>query len=88
VEFFVWELVWHFSGILLGQKPKERSSPLLKFWRVGVDRHSVSRLCVAGDYRLRSAIHPYNAKTAAAEGFHPLVVTKRWNLDSERAQGL
>jgi hypothetical protein len=55
---------------------------------VGVDRHSVSRLCVAGDYRLRSAIHPYNAKTAAAEGFHPLVVTKRWNLDSERAQGL
>jgi hypothetical protein len=88
VELFLRELVQTISGILLSQKSKKRSSPFLNLRRMSVDRHSVGNLSVAGDDGVYSAVHPYNAKATAAEGLHPLVVTERWNLDFERAQGL
>jgi len=88
VELFLRELVQNISGILLSQKSKKRSSPFLNLRRMSVDCHSIGNLSVAGDDGVCSAVHPYNAKATAAEGFHPLVVTDRWNLDFERAQGL
>jgi hypothetical protein len=88
VELFVWELVQTLSGILLSQKLKKRSSPILNLWRMSVNRHSVDSLYVAGDDRVRAAVYSYYAETATAEGFHPHVVTERRNLDFQRAQGL